>query len=283
MRDKGCVERMSKTSEHVIVRIGPGGRTRVGRQVVEEYPLRLRINGRKLATLVCSPHQLHFLLTGFLRLQGFAESLAEIQTLGICAESGRAEVRLSRELPENLLPALTSGCGTGIVYNLPQQRLEESRTQARRYLGDCLFRLMRQLTGQAERYRAHGGIHASAIGDENGLLLLAEDIGRHNTLDRLAGEAWFRQLELRGKMLVTSGRISAEMVAKAARLGIGLVASRTSPTDKAIALCKQTGISLVGYLRGESLEIFCNPQQLELSADTHPAAGIVRLKDRQRV
>ena len=83
---------------------------------------------------------------------------------------------------------------------------------------------MRELGRKAELYKTHGGIHSAAIGDAQGLLLYAEDIGRHNTLDRLAGEALFRGWDLRDKMLVTSGRISSEMVAKAARLGIGLLA-----------------------------------------------------------
>jgi FdhD protein len=122
---------------------------------------------------------------------------------------------------------------------------------------------MKALQSQAEQYRSHGGIHSAAIGDADGLLLYAEDIGRHNTFDRLAGEALFKKIELKDKMLVTSGRVSSEMVAKAARLAIGLIASRTSPTDKAIELCEQAGISLVGYLRGNSMEIYSHPQQID--------------------
>ncbi len=235
------------------------------RHVVEEYPLRLRVNGCDLATLVCSPHQLNFLLAGFFRLQGFADSLADIEALGVCADFGLAEVRLKGGLPAKLQPTLTSGCGTGITYNLPQQLQSTSVDRQRSYSSDSLFLLMNQLAKQAEQYRSHGGIHSAAIGDENGLLLFAEDIGRHNTFDRLAGEAWFKQIELRDKMLVTSGRISTEMVAKAARLGIGLIASRTSATDKAIELCEQAGITLIGYLRGESLEIYSRPQQLQIT------------------
>ncbi len=244
------------------------------RQVVEEYPLRLRVNGRDLATLVCSPHQVNFLLAGFFRLQGFADSLDDIQSLGVCADFGLAEVRLKRELPEKLQPTLTSGCGTGIVYNLPQQLLSESHGRQRSYSSDSLFLLLRQLTQQAEQYRSHGGIHSAAIGDEDGLLLFAEDIGRHNTLDRLAGEAWFKQIDLQDKLLMTSGRVSTEMVAKAARLGIGLIASRTSPTDQAIALCEQAGITLIGYLRGQALEIYSHPQQLRITTDRERIHGI---------
>ena len=247
-----------------IIRVTQGKQELAKRQVVEEYPLRLRVNGRDLATLVCSPHQLNFLLVGFFRLQGFITSLDDILSMGVCSEYGLAELRLRAELPEHLQPTLTSGCGTGISYNLPQILLNTAHKRPRGYSSEGLFHLMKELHGQAEQYRSHGGIHSAAIGDADGLLLYAEDVGRHNTLDRLAGEALFKEIETQDKMLVTSGRISSEMVAKAARLGVGLMASRTSPTDKAIELCEQAGITMVGYLRGSSMEIYSYPQQLQL-------------------
>jgi FdhD protein len=257
---------MEESSSRKIIRLAQGQIEQAERRVVEEYPLRLRVNGRDLATLICSPHQLNFLLVGFFRLQGFINSLDDILSMGVCREYGLAELRLKAELPERLQPTLTSGCGTGIAYNLPDNLRQPSRVPARSYRSEELFRTMQDLHQRAEQYRSHGGIHSAAIGGADGLLLYAEDIGRHNTLDRLAGEALFRQVDLRDKLLVTSGRVSTEMVAKAARLGIGLIASRTSPTDKAIELCEQAGITLVGYLRGASMEIYCHPQQVHFSS-----------------
>lgn len=255
---------MEENQSHSIYHLKNGALQPARRAIVEEYPLRLRVNGRELATLICSPHQLNFLLAGFFRLQGFANSLDDIQSLGICRDFGLAEVRLKAKLPEILHPMLTSGCGTGISYNLPNTLLAPVTRCSQRFSSDSLFLLMRQLGRQAEKYHNHGGIHSAAIGDKDGLLLHAEDIGRHNTLDRLAGEAWFKRIELAGKMLVTSGRISTEMVAKAIRLGIRMIASRTSPTDQAVELCEQTGITLIGYLRSESLEVYSHPQQLQI-------------------
>ena len=255
---------MGVQSSRTIVRVVQGQKEQAQRTVVEEYPLRLRVNGRDLATLVCSPHQLNFLLAGFFRLQGFIDSLDDILSMGVCADFGLAELRIKKELPERLQPTLTSGCGTGIAYNLSQKLLETSRQRSRSYRGEELFRLMKDLYAEAEQYRNHGGIHSAAIGDAGGLLLYAEDIGRHNTLDRLVGEALFKRVKLQDRMLVSSGRVSTEMVAKAARIGIGLIATRTSPTDKAIELCEQAGITLVGYLRGENMEIYSQPQQLHI-------------------
>lgn len=254
---------MSEPLPRKIVRISQGRRIPEERGVVEEYPLRLRVNGRDLATLICSPHQLNFLVAGFFRLQGFVSNVDDLLSLGICREFGLAEVRLKSALPERLQPTLTSGCGTGIAFNLPQGLTETMRLTTHTYRSADVFRTMQELQERAEQYRSHGGIHSAAIGGADGLILYAEDIGRHNTLDRLAGEALFRQLDLAGKIVVTSGRVSTEMVVKAARLGIGLVASRTSPTDKAIDFCEQAGIALIGYVRGGSLEIYSHPQRVD--------------------
>ena len=242
--------------------------------VVEEFPVRLTVNGRPLATLVASPHQLNFLIAGFLRLQGFAETLDDILSLGVCSDFGYAEVRLQNDVPENLAPTLTSGCGTGISFNLDMERLPSVQIDSRGFVADDVFRLMRELAERTERYRNHGGIHSAAVGDQNGLLLSAEDIGRHNTLDRIAGEALFKEIDLRGKMLVTSGRVSTEMVAKAARLGIALIASRTSPTDMAIRMAAEAGIVLIGYLRGEHFEVYSHPEKVLASLPIGKVAGV---------
>ena len=190
---------MESPSTLNIIRVTQGKQELAERQVVEEYPLRLRVNGRDLATLVCSPHQLNFLLVGFFRLQGFITSLDDILSMGVCSEYGLAELRLRAELPEQLQPTLTSGCGTGISYNLPQNLLNTAHKRPRGYSSEGLFHLMKELHGQAEQYRSHGGIHSASIGDADGLLLYAEDIGRHNTLDRLAGEALFKGIEAQDK------------------------------------------------------------------------------------
>ena len=252
-----------------------GGIHPSARAVVQEFPLRLSVNGRELATLIVSPHQLNFMVAGFLRNQGFIDTLEELLSLGICEDFGVARVHLSRELPDKLMPTLTSGCGTGISFNLPEMReTQDKQPSWRTYPLESVFALMQELQQRSEHYRQHGGIHSAAVGDGERLLLHAEDIGRHNTFDRIAGEALFRGIDLTGKILVTSGRISAEMVAKAARLGIAVIASRTSPTDMAIDMCDAAGISLVGYLRGKGCDIYSHPGRIAVTPRVGKIHGI---------
>ncbi len=249
----------------VIHRYHHGELQAASRRLVAEYPLKLTINGRALATLIASPHQLNFLVLGFLRLQGFIRHLDEISALGVCAEQGEARVIIRGEIPDNLHPTLTSGCGTGISFDL--KNLGPPRQpQVQIFAAEAVLELMRQLASRAELYGQHGGLHSAAVGTNQGLLLCAEDLGRHNTLDRIAGEALVKGVDLDNCMLVSSGRISTEMVAKAARLGIGLIASRTSPTEAALELASQAGITLIGYLRGDCFEVYCHAGQLAMPA-----------------
>lgn len=237
------------------------------RRFVEEFPLVLHVNGREMATLIASPHNLRFLVAGFLRLQGFVERKEDFQMLAVCEDYGIANVKIDRELPERLKPVLTSGCGTGITFALPVadgmavKRKDNSHVAA--VAPAAIFRLMGELSARAENYRHHGGIHSAAVGDgEGNLLLHAEDIGRHNTLDRIAGEGLLKGIELQGCLLVTSGRISSEMAAKAAHLGISVIASRTSPTDKAVEICEAASITLIGYVRGDRFNIYSHHEQI---------------------
>jgi FdhD protein len=231
-----------------------------------EFPLKLTVNGREIATLVASPHDLRSLVAGFLRLQGFVESLDDFIELNVCEDFGVAEVRVRKELPERLRPILTSGCGTGVTFTLPSATAEDvggPPVERGTFTPAMIFAAMEELARRAESYRRHGGIHSAAVADGETLLLYAEDIGRHNTIDRLAGEALFRGIDLAGKVLLTSGRVSSEMAAKAALLKVPLIASRTSPTDMAVTIAAAAGITLIGYVRGGKFSVYSHPERLD--------------------
>lgn len=233
---------------------------------VKEFPLKLLVNERELATLVASPHDLRFLVAGFLRLQGFVKTLDDFVMFSVCNDFGIANIRIKGELPDKLRPILTSGCGTGITFTLPgaEEGAKVTRPCNLKFSPEALFNLMDDLARRAEQYRSHGGIHSAAVGDGEDLLLYAEDLGRHNTVDRIAGEALFKGMDLSGKVLVTSGRVSSEMVAKSSLLGIDLIASRTSPTDMAVQISDQLGITLIGYVRGRKFNVYSHPQRITI-------------------
>jgi FdhD protein len=245
------------------IHVFSGGRLTQGEaDVVAEFPLVLRVNDREIVTLIASPHDLRFLVAGFLRVQGFVQSVDDFQVLSVCNDYGIANVRIKGEIPAELKPILTSGCGTGITFTLPGEgKIEAPAEQREPVAPAAILSLMAELAAKSEKYKSHGGVHSAAVGDSSGALLLyAEDIGRHNTFDRLAGEALLKGVQLSDTLLVTSGRVSAEMAAKSAALGIALIASRTSPTDMAVRMCEESGITLIGYLRSGRFNVYSHPE-----------------------
>lgn len=235
----------------------------VEHEAVQEYSLTLMVNGREFATLISSPHELDFLVAGVLRLQGLVANAEDFQMLSISQDLGIANVTVKGDLPAKIKPALSSGCGADLSMKLAvrtTRRTADLREAEDHIFPDDLFHLMEQMTRQAGESRKTGFIHSAAVGEGRQLILYSEDIGRHNTIDRIAGESLLKGVDLSGKVLLVSGRVSSETVAKAAILGICLIVSRTSPTDRAVRLAHENGMTLVGCLGGAGFNIHTHPQ-----------------------
>ncbi len=253
-----------KTSVRVTyLRYDGGESRRTERPVVREAPWTIHVNGQELVTLFCTPEKLNFLVLGFLAAEGMIESLDDVLLLQVCEDQeGVVEVTLSeREFSLPSRPILLSGCGRGVTFDdlsANQSAIESSL----RASAEQLSRLMRELRHQAEIHQAAGGTHASALSDGNRLLVVAEDVGRHNTLDKIRGECLLRGLPTRDRLLLTTGRISSEMVIKAVKMEVPVVASRSSPTDLAIRLANDWEMTIVGYVRGGKMNVYTRPDRV---------------------
>src|SRR3972149_3853632 len=167
-----------------------GGRLLPAHHVpVREVPVGLTVNGVALATLIASPDDLHFLVAGFLRMQGLIRSAGDLLTLSVCRESGTASVRIRGEVPKGITPTLTSGCGAGISFHVPDAagRPVQAPSAGPFVPPETLISAMDALARASGAYRGSGGIPSAGVWDGERLLLFAEDIGRHNTIDRLPG------------------------------------------------------------------------------------------------
>ncbi|HEX2500342.1 MAG TPA: formate dehydrogenase accessory sulfurtransferase FdhD [Methylomirabilota bacterium] len=230
-------------------------------EVVREQPLTVYVNGQKFLTLLCTPRKLDALVVGYLWLEKVIGSIDEIRRLTVSEVDGRAEVELVREveLPQERI--LTSGCGGGITFRIDPRivpRIESSlRVEPAR-----LFERMKELYHQAVGYRASRGIHGAALADPDRLLFLAEDVGRHNAVDKVCGEALLQRVETRDRVLLSTGRVSSEMLLKGARMGTPIVISRTSPTEMAVSLAEQLGVTVVGYLRHDAFNVYAGGEHL---------------------
>jgi FdhD protein len=230
-------------------------------EVVREQPLTVYVNGQKFLTLLSTPRKLDALVVGYLWLEKIIGSVAEIRRLAISEVDGRADVELVQpvELPQERI--LTSGCGGGVTFRIDPRvipRVESSLRAAPAHL----FERMKELYLKAVGYRASRGIHGAALADPDRLLFMAEDVGRHNAVDKVCGEALLQGVATRDRLLLNTGRVSSEMLLKGARMGTPLVVSRTSPTEMAISLAEQLGVTVVGYLRHDSFNVYAGGEHL---------------------
>jgi FdhD protein len=169
---------------------------------------------------------------------------------------------LGSHCPSERKRILTSGCGRGVTFSLDVVPVTAGMEMTVR--PEQVMEWMETLLESATGYREHGGTHAAGLFGPAGLELLVEDIGRHNTIDRIAGEALLADVATSGKAILTSGRISSEMLVKCSRLGVGTAASRTSPTELAVSLAQEAGIAICGYVRRGQLQIFHDAGRITL-------------------
>jgi FdhD protein len=227
----------------------------VSSEVVREQPLSVFVNGEKFLTLLCSPMMLESLVIGYLWMEKVIADLADIVDLQVSPVDGRAEVTLREAVTLPTERILTSGCGGGITFRIDHRLFPRLESRLRVRPADLSARI-KDLADASVHYRRSRGIHGAALADPDRVLLVAEDVGRHNAVDKIKGEALRRGISTEDRLLLTSGRISSEMLLKAARMGAPVVASRTSPTEMAVALAEQLGITVCGYVRPDSLNLY---------------------------
>src|SRR5579875_3901345 len=168
--------------------------TVVERPVIAEIALTVFVDGRELVTLMCTPWKLNCLVLGFLYLEGVIDSADDVAALRVCVADRVAEVTLTRpvELPQRRV--VTSGCTGGTSFRDYLEEVQRQRVPSDRQVGvDQLYRLMRELHQASHLYHQSRGVHAAALSDGESLLVVAEDVGRHNCLDKIAGECLLRE------------------------------------------------------------------------------------------
>ncbi len=231
--------------------------------VPAEELVTLYVNGHPLVSLMCTPLQLEELAVGFLYNEGVIAGMEDVATLDLCDGGASVDVWLEHdvEMEAPRLRIITSGCSGGTTFEdvIEAQQPIQSNVQITPQQATAL---MEGLNHAASLYKRAGGIHAAALSDGERLLFAAEDIGRHNTLDKLAGVCLRQGREMRESILLTSGRTSSEMVKKAVRMETPIIISRTSPTSMAIQLAQAWGLTLIGYTRRRSFRVYSGEERI---------------------
>ena len=226
-----------------------------------EEAVTLYVNGESFVSLMCTPSLLEELALGFLLNEGFIKGLDDIGIVELCGGGRCVDVWLAHAIEHPQLRTITSGCAGGTTFDdtaTAHGTIESART----ITAPQATRLMADLLSRARTYRQAGGIHVAGLSDGDELLCVAEDIGRHNALDKIAGRCLRQGHPLADSILLTSGRVSSEMVQKAARMKAPIIISRTSPTSLSVRLAEAWNITLIGYTHRRSFRVYTGQERV---------------------
>ncbi|WP_235919100.1 formate dehydrogenase accessory sulfurtransferase FdhD [Heliomicrobium undosum] len=251
------------------------GRAEQEELLVREWPLTLYLNGEELVTLLASPEHMEDLAIGFLAAEGFLQRAEQMKGLRGDYENGQVFVEAESALTAGktfMKRYITTGCGKGMTfYDVTDARHARSLEAAGTAVtADQILARMAEMQALSGLYRETGGVHSAALCDGDRILLYREDIGRHNAADKIAGACFREKIATADKLFLTSGRISSEILLKVAKMGIPLIASRSAPTDLAVRLGEQLGMTVVGFVRGKRMNVYSHPWRITGGEEGEP-------------
>jgi FdhD protein len=239
--------------------------------VAEENPLHLFVNTTYWATILCSPSNLKAMAVGHLLSEGILKSTSEIEevnlkeTEGSCYVKLKAEVNVEERLSLSRLHqrVVTSACGEQSIYQY--KRKPAKVTSNLQVKAEVVFNAVNQLNFKAEVFRQTGGVHAAAIYTADGsMVALAEDVGRHNAVDKVIGIAALNNTNFDRCFLTSTGRLSGDIIFKASKVGLPIVASLGAALDSGVAMAEKANLTLAGFVRGKRMNIYCHPERIPL-------------------
>lgn len=260
------MERRSSASWRTY-KIAGGQAFEVEDEIAAECPLTIRLDGEEFATLVCSPGDAHDLVVGFLASEGVIRGTDDIGRMTLDEERGFAYVELVR--PQSTAKDFHSRRIIGSCCGKSRQFYfhNDART-ARTVSGGSpiaagrAFELMRRMQDCSAEFRLTGGLHNAALFDRDGGMVVRADIGRHNALDKLYGHCLRGRLPTKERIIAFSGRLSSEVVLKVAKIGCPILLSKSAPTDLALRLADDLGITCAGFVRGDSMNVYTHPNRI---------------------
>jgi len=254
---------MDSVEELPIQRITKEGKEDTDSIVVKELPLTIILNNRELVTLLCSPVDLKYLAIGFLFSEGLLKSKAEIEKVIVDERRGvvRVETKGDKEFTDDLVfkRMITSGCGRGTSFYSAADVQGQVKVESQASISvDEVLALAKEFQHRSQIYRATHGVHSAALCDTKSILVFNENIGRHNAIDKILGECLLKDIATDDRIIITSGRISSEILLKVAKRNIPLIISKSASTTLGVRLAHDLGVTLIGFVRGGRMSVYTN-------------------------
>jgi FdhD protein len=227
----------------------------------DEYPIQLIVNGYDIAVFQLTAEDLIDWAYGYLFSEGLIDSADEVEDVEYKKNSGTIQVSLNNSFdPEQMFSKkkhYTAGCGRGVTFfSMTDVKNFQKVSSSKSYLLSYLLKKRSEFAQKSPLYLETGGMHGACIIHEDGTFEVREDIGRHNAVDKVIGYAVRKRLRPEGLVLLTTGRVSYEMISKAAKFGFAVIGSRTAATKQAVQLARFLNIEIVGYLRSKMATVY---------------------------
>lgn len=254
-----------------IVKVDVSAKTtrRVADYVAEEKPLQVFLNRTRYAAIFCSPTNLKELTVGHLLSEGAVKSVEEVEVVKLKEDVCRVTLKSSVDLEKRLkrlrlyFRVIPSACGSKSSYQYSGKppKVKSALTVTAEVVHDAVS----DLNSLAEVFRKTGGVHAAAIYHSDGkLVAFAEDVGRHNAVDKVIGIGAMEEADFRECFLALTGRMTGDIVLKAAQVGLPVVASLAAAIDSGIKVAEGAKLTLVGFVRGKRMNVYTFPERIVL-------------------
>ncbi|MGL5348523.1 MAG: formate dehydrogenase accessory sulfurtransferase FdhD [Peptostreptococcaceae bacterium] len=229
--------------------------------IIVEYLYTLFLDKEQYITLMCTPKSLKELAIGFLHSESIIEKIEDINIITVCEDKGYVDIELNNreflDKKNNKKRIVTSGCGKGSIYYEELDKLTLNKGYKNNDINyDLIPNIMSQFNKKSDLFEATGGVHSVALSDLNQIIFFEEDIGRHNALDKIIGRCLQNNINIDNKVVLTSGRITSEIVLKCAKININCIISRSAATNVAIDLANILNIKLIGFARAKKMNIY---------------------------
>jgi FdhD protein len=229
--------------------------------------LEVFVDGRLVVTIACAGVHLRELAAGFARQEGLIESAGDILEMAFSSASDRVDIGTRGRTGQASSPAtgktIASSGSRGSRSFQAEGKIGVVECACPGLDAETVLRLMDALLEATVIHERTRGTHCSALAGPQGILAAREDIGRHNTIDMLCGWALLEGVDLADKILLTTGRVSSEIVSKAWRMGVPVIISHSAATSRAVMMAESLGISVVGYVRGGKFIVYAGAQRIK--------------------
>ena len=254
------------TERFAVLRISGEGRKETEMAVAREFPLTIILNGEELVTLLCSPQHMKYLAVGFLASEGLISGRDEIKNVLVDEQRGVARVETvpTQKSAQELIfkRIISSGCGRGASFysaaDVSGQKVESPMTMS----AEAIFTLVNKFQHSSGLYLATHGVHSAALCDGENILVFNEDIGRHNAIDKIFGKCLLEGIPTADRAIITSGRITSEILHKVTKRGIPIIISISEPTNLGVRIAGTLGITLVASAGVKKMNIYAGGERI---------------------